>query len=350
MNAMNAATTPRSAGDERLVVLDAERATARIKGARVADLGRFLRQGDLVVLNDSATLPASIPGLLHGRAVEARLARRVQDEGHRGRFWAVLFGEGDFRTRTEKRALPPPAQPGDTLHALGMSLRVVHVDPEHPRFVEVDVVPAGTGSVTAAIVRAAHPVQYAYIPKALETWDVQTSFATRPWSFEMPSATRPLTWARVRELRARGIGVVALSHGAGLSSTGDARLDARLPLPEPYEIPHATADAVNATRARGGRVIAAGTSVVRALESSADLPHNAGRVTAETRETSWRAGPETTLRVVNGILTGLHVPGESHFDMLQAFASRADLERALGHASRIGCHAHEFGDAMLVLR
>jgi S-adenosylmethionine:tRNA ribosyltransferase-isomerase len=161
----------------------------------------------------------------------------------------------------------------------------------------------------------------------------------------MPSAGWALSARLLEELRAEGVGVAWLTHAAGLSSTGDAALDAALPLPERYDIPAATVDAVHAARASSARVLAVGTTVVRALESAA-----AGGVL--------RSGPGVTdlrlhagyrPRVVDGILTGVHEKGTSHFDLLGVFASAGVLEDALRHAEEQGYLGHEFGDAMLVL-
>jgi S-adenosylmethionine:tRNA ribosyltransferase-isomerase len=156
---------------------------------------------------------------------------------------------------------------------------------------------------------------------------------------------RPLTWRVLQEVRARGIGIVPLTHAAGLSSTGDAAIDAALPLPERFDIPGATVAAVARTRAAGGRVVAVGTTVVRALEGAAA----GGSLIAGEGETGLRIARGYRPRVVDGLLTGVHVPGESHFDLLQAFASDALLRDALAHAEREGYLAHEFGDSCLIL-
>jgi S-adenosylmethionine:tRNA ribosyltransferase-isomerase len=178
----------------------------------------------------------------------------------------------------------------------------------------------------------------------------------------MPSAGRPLTWDVLLALRRAGVAIARLTHAAGLSSTGDDALDRALPWPERYELPRETLDAIAAARARGGRVIAAGTTVVRALESAAleaDLHAGATRTGAQPRAgvelragsgiATLRLGPESKLRVVDGILSGLHAPGESHFELLQAFAPRERLVRAIELAAAQGLSAHELGDSCLIL-
>ena len=176
---------------------------------------------------------------------------------------------------------------------------------------------------------------------------MQTAYAARPWAFEMPSAGRPLSWEILLALRRRGVRWASLTHAAGLSATGDPALDAALPLPEAFEIPAATARAVAETRARNGRVVAVGTTVVRALEGAA-AQHD-GIVRAGRGETDLRITPAFRPRVVDGILSGAHAAHESHFQLLAAFAGAALLAAAAAQAERAGFLTHELGDSMLVL-
>ena len=188
----------------------------------------------------------------------------------------------------------------------------------------------------------ARPVQYAYVERDVPLWHTQSVFAARPWAFEPASAGRPLTWPRLFALRDRGVRLARITHAAGLSSTGDPAIDAMLPLPERYEVPRETLDAIESTHPSGGRVVAVGTTVVRALESAA-------RTGAREGVTDLRIGAETRLHLVDGILTGMHAPTESHYDLLQAFASREVLDRAFAHAEERGYLCHEFGDSALIL-
>jgi len=163
---------------------------------------------------------------------------------------------------------------------------------------------------------------------------------------EMPSAGRPLRWSQLLQLRRQGISVVSLTHAAGLSSTGDAALDGALPLAEHFEIPQATAEAISQAKRSGGRVVAVGTTVVRALEGSFA---QRGHLLASAGRTDLRIGPGFRPKVVDGLLTGIHEPGTSHFELTQAFASAGLLERAQAHAAARGYLSHEFGDSMLIL-
>jgi S-adenosylmethionine:tRNA ribosyltransferase-isomerase len=185
--------------------------------------------------------------------------------------------------------------------------------------------------------RVGKPIQYAYVDHELELWEVQTAFAERPWSVEMPSAGRALSWAVLNALRERGIRFATLTHAAGISSLGSPAVDGLLPFPEPYEIPQATSRAIE----RAQRVIAVGTTVMRALEGSGGRP---GRgVTTLKIDAAYHP------RVIDGLLTGIHEPGTSHHRALEAFVPPALLEESDALARREGYVGHEFGDSMLVL-
>jgi S-adenosylmethionine:tRNA ribosyltransferase-isomerase len=167
-------------------------------------------------------------------------------------------------------------------------------------------------------------------------------FAAEPGSAEMPSAGRAFTRETVRTLRERGIGIAPL-----VLHTGVASLEAdEAPYPERYRVPAATADAVNRTRAAGGRIIAVGTTVVRALETVAGAD---GIVTPGEGWTELVVTPERGVRVVDAILTGLHAPRASHLAMLEAIAGRGHLARAYAAALRHRYLWHEFGDLHLIL-
>jgi S-adenosylmethionine:tRNA ribosyltransferase-isomerase len=158
----------------------------------------------------------------------------------------------------------------------------------------------------------------------------------------MPSASRPFTPELVTELAARGVLIAPLTLHAGVSSL-EADED---PYPEPYDVPPATARLVNHVRAYGGRVIAAGTTVVRALETAAA---SSGEVAPSAGWTSHVVTPETGVQVVDGLLTGLHEPRSSHLRMLAAFAGSELLSRCYQVAITSGYLWHEFGDAHLLL-
>lgn len=337
---MTPAAWPREPREEtRLLVVEGE--SRLFRHTTIADLPRVLQAGDLLVVNDAATLPASLPARVTGGApIELRLAA-AHDERD---WWAVAFGPGDWQQRTEDRPPPPALDEGDTL-AVGAELRaqVREVSPVSSRLLRLRFDAEGAG-LWSALYRAGRPVQYSYVEAPLALWHVQTSYRSRPWAVEMPSAGHALTAALLQRVRARGVSVGWLTHGAGLSSTGDAALDAALPLPERYDVPAATVDAVERARRARGRVVAVGTTVVRALESAA----GGGTLRAGPGTADLRLDSSSRLRVVDGILTGMHEPGSAHFRVLGALAPPALLEEAWREAEARGYLAHEFGDAMLV--
>jgi S-adenosylmethionine:tRNA ribosyltransferase-isomerase len=162
----------------------------------------------------------------------------------------------------------------------------------------------------------------------------------------MPSAAWPLTLDLLDALRRRSIALARLTHAAGLSATGDPVLDALLPLPERTDVPEETVVAVGRAKASGNRVVAIGTTVVRALEGRVA---EEGGLRAGPGVTRLRIGPVHQPRVVDGLLSGLHEPGESHFELLRAFAPTPVLEAAASRARAEGFRGHEFGDLCLIL-
>jgi S-adenosylmethionine:tRNA ribosyltransferase-isomerase len=339
------ASEPRAHESLRLLVVEPP---GDARPTRASSLPWLLAPGDLLVVNDAATLPASLFTTTEtGEAVELRFVE-APDTALGAR--AVVFGAGDYRTRTEDRPPPPRLAPGVRLRAGDLAVTVGARSPISPRLIEVTLALADGSRprdrVWAALVRAARPVQYAHVPRPLALWDVQNVYAGAPWAVEMPSAGRALSAATLAALRARGVAVRAVTHAAGLSATGDVAIDARLPLPERWRVPDETARAVTAARARGGRVIAVGTSVVRALETAARA--GGGRVAAGEGITDLILGPGVPRLATDAILTGVHDEGTSHFGLLEAFAPARTLRRALEIAEREGFVGHELGDAWLV--
>jgi S-adenosylmethionine:tRNA ribosyltransferase-isomerase len=339
------ATHPTQRPDSaRLLVIDAG---GEMNHADRGDFVRHLRPGDLVVANDAATIPAGLYGVHEpsGEGIEVRLAGRNSlafDDIRE--VVAVVFGEGDHRTPTEHRPLPPTFQPGDRL-TLGPLRATVLRTLRHPRLpaLAFDGAPE---EIWSGIARHGHPIQYAYMEESLALWDVWSKVAAQPVAFEPPSAGFLLDWRLLADLREGGIGFATLTHAAGISSTGDPALDARLPFDEPYRIPESTVRAVEATRAAGGRILALGTTVARALEHAArdgELRSGAGVATQ-------RIGAETRLRVVDALVTGVHEPGESHYELLRAFTDEVTLRRMTASLKREGYRSHEFGDSVLVER
>jgi len=325
----------------KLLIVDAQGHMRDVPRSRLASL---FNPGDLVVANDAATLPASLSGkhVASGEPIEIRLAAWVS-VGDPTRFIALVFGAGDHRMRTEDRAAPPSLSPGDCF-SLGPLVATIERLLGHPRLVALHFRGKGE-TVLGGIARHGRPIQYAHVAEPLSLWDVWTRIAAHPIAFEPPSAGFAIDWRTLGAWRRRGIGFVTLTHAAGISSTGDPVLDVQLPFDEPYRIPEATAAAVNQAKADGRRIIAVGTTVVRALVSAEGAD---GIVRAGEGVASGRIGRQTRLRVVDAILTGVHQAGESHFELLQAFADDALLSDISALAMSRGYRTHEFGDSMLI--
>ena len=327
----------------KLLAADREGALRHVARARFADL---LRPGDLVVANDAATMPASLTGqhAATGEPVEVRLAGRGSLAAHDVcRFSAVVFGAGDFHQRTEDRPLPPALGAGDRL-VLGPLRAVVEKVLRHPRLIALRF--EGTPDrIWAGLARHGRPIQYAHVPAPLALWDVWTPIAGPPVAFEPPSSGFAIDWRMLGSLAARGAGFATVTHAAGISSTGDAGLDGLLPFDEPYRIPGAAADAIRRAREGGGRVIAIGTTVVRALEHRAS---DDGCVRAGEGLATQRIGAGSRLRVVDAILSGTHEPGTSHYELLRAFADDATLRRMEAELDARAYRTHEFGDSVFV--
>jgi S-adenosylmethionine:tRNA ribosyltransferase-isomerase len=328
--------------DTRLLCVEPGRPS--FEDRRFSELPALLAKGDLLVVNDAATLPASLCGWIEGSAVEVRLA----SEGATSCDWtAVLFGAGDWRQRTEDRPPPPTLTAGDVVRfAEGLSARIERVFDLSPRLVSLRFDREGD-DLWSAIYRVGRPVQYSYLCGPLSLAHVQTAFGARPCSAEMPSAGRPLTAPLLRDLRLRGISVASLTHAAGLSATGDPAVDEALPFPEAYDIPPATVDAIRRTREGQGRVVAVGTTVLRAIEGCAAA--HGGEVQPGAGLTDLRVSRGFEPAIVDGLLTGVHDPGTSHFDLLGAFAPEPVLLAAHRYAEGLGYLGHEFGDACLIL-
>jgi S-adenosylmethionine:tRNA ribosyltransferase-isomerase len=352
----------------RLLLLD--RDTGALRHHRFDELPLLLEPGDLVVANDSRTLPASLLGRTEGGVpLEVRLAARaagrdgpegsgeprggapVDREGS-GERWAALplgvpaDGGDPALVPTDARPAAPPLRAGERLSfAGGLTATVLGRHEEAPPLVWL-AFDAGGERLAEALHRAGRPVRYAYVPRPWPLHHYQTLFAAAPGSAEMASAGRPFTVQTVRALRDRGVGLATISLHAGLSTYGDPSVDRRFVPPEAYRVPAATAAAIDRCRAAGGRVVAVGTTVVRALETAA----GGGTVRAGAGVSRLRIGPGHRLLAVDGLLTGLHEPEASHLDLLGAFVDPEVLGRAYSAALDAGYLWHEFGDVCLVLR
>jgi S-adenosylmethionine:tRNA ribosyltransferase-isomerase len=337
-----AAAAVQRPADGKLLVVDA---SGQITHRHRADVPALIDAGDLVIANDAATLPASLFGvhLPTTNPIEVRLAGRGSLLPQETRFTAVVFGAGDFRTPTEHRPLPPALSPGNVLQ-LGPLRAVVRTVLGHPRLVEIEF-QHSIDQTWEGLARHGRPIQYAYVPQPLAIWETWTQIASLPVAFEAPSAGFVLDWRVIDAIRARGARFATITHAAGISSTGDADLDALLPLDEPFFIPASTAALIEETRDRGGRIIAIGTTVVRALEDAAARD---GRVRPGMFVATLRVGRLSRLRIVDALITGQHEPGTSHYELLRAFLDDDVLERVTDEANARHYRTHEFGDSLFI--
>jgi S-adenosylmethionine:tRNA ribosyltransferase-isomerase len=330
--------------DAKLLVVDSQRNLIHVPRTAFVE---FLRPNDLVIANDAGTLPASLSGVHQptGKNIEVRLAgRRSLDPMDVKHFSAIVFGEGDFHLRTEDRSLPPTLRAGDTLE-LGPLHAIVEARLGHPRLVSL-LFDGTPDRIWAGLASHGRPIQYSHMQTSLELWDVWTRIGGPPVAFEPPSASFILDWHVLSDIREHRAAFATITHAAGISSTGDEDLDHLLPFDEPYHIPEATAQAVELTRHRDGRVIAVGTTVVRALEAAAT---DDGHLRNGNGVAKGKIGPATRLRVVDAILSGTHEPGTSHYELLRAFLEDSTLELATNELIAHDYKTHEFGDSVLIL-
>jgi S-adenosylmethionine:tRNA ribosyltransferase-isomerase len=340
---MRAASLPvQRPSDAKLLMVDSP---GNIEHHARSEFANLLRPGDLVVANDAATLPASLSGRHSrtGRRIEVRLAGRDSLSEFK-QFSAVVFGEGDFRTRTECRSKPPALNPGDRLE-LGSLRGAVARLLNHPRFILLQF-DGSPREIWEGLARHGRPIQYAHVPAPLEVWDTWTPIAGPPVAFEAPSAGFVLDWSVLASMSARKIRFATITHAAGLSSTGDPELDQLLPFAEPYRISRSTALMIKDAQASGGRIIAIGTTVVRALEHTAAMCD--GCVPPGERLATQRLGASSRLRVVDAILSGTHERGASHYELLRAFVDDETLARIDQELNACDYRTHEFGDSVFL--
>ena len=324
--------------DARLLVAT----TSAMIDTTFAALGEFLAAGDVLVVNTSATLPAAVPvegpafgrggpeGLLLHLGTELPGGLRLVELRRATGFGSSPFGDGRPGTlRLPGRGRAELLSPWPPTPAEG---------PTRLWIARLDL----PGDLLVWLADHGHPIRYG---EPTEPWPItayQTVFATEPGSAEMPSAARGFTAELVTALVSAGVFVAPLLLHCGVSSpeAGEA------PQPERYRVPASTAAVVNAARAAGRRVVAVGTTAVRALETVTD---ETGTVHPGQGWTELVVTPERGVRVIAGLVTGWHEPEASHLDLIAAVAGPDLLERSYASAHTLGYHGHEFGDFHLIL-
>ncbi|MFD8454781.1 S-adenosylmethionine:tRNA ribosyltransferase-isomerase [Streptomyces coelicoflavus] len=319
------------------------------------ELPGLLRAGDLLVVNTSPTLAAAVDG----RVGHARVVVHFSTRGDDGR-WAVELrepdGSGTTRARadvtgtTRARAETVEGRgcggPAGTKVRLPGGARLVLEEPLSARGERLWWARVSGAEVPALLREHGRPIRYSYTERDQPLSVYQTVFALPPGdgagSAEMPSAARPFTARLVAELVSRGVQFAPVTLHTGVASAESHEP----PYPERFAVPEASARLINAVRAGDGRVVAVGTTAVRAVESAVGSD---GVVRARAGWTDLVVTPERGVRVVEGLLTGLHEPEASHLLMLEAVAGRAAIDRGYDAAVRGRYLWHEFGDVHLLL-
>ncbi len=293
----------------------------------------FLAPGDLVVVNTSATIPAALDAVdRDGTRVVVHLSTRLD-----GDLWVV---ERRRRTSTGTSRWAGVSEPG--VLTVGTDASVELLEP-YGGSARLWVARLALPKATLTwLGRHGRPIRYDYVPRPWPLSSYQTVYATEPGSAEMPSAGRPFTAEVIAALVARGIAVTPIVLHSGVAS-----LEAdETPYPERVQVPEWTAARVNATRAAAGRIVAVGTTVVRALESAASP---GGTLAGLDGWTDLVIGPDRPATVVDGIITGWHEPETSHLQLLESIAGRDALERSYSASLTEHYLFHEFGDSHLIL-
>ncbi len=314
--------------------------TDAVTHARFRDFPDFLAPGDVVVINTSGTLNAALPALSPaGYAWELHLSTHLP-----GDLWSA-----EVRVVAGKATRPLRADLAGVTLALpaGGRARILSPYPAHS---------SAPGMVSRLWIAALDlplpwrdyldqygtPIRYSYVPEAWPNAYYQTVYATEAGSAEMPSAGRAFTPEIITRLVANGVQVVPLLLHTGVASLEDHEP----PYEEWYRVPEPTARAVNAAREAGGRVVAVGTTVVRALVTVADAR---GHIHPGTGWTDLVITPQRGVRAVDALLTGLHEPRASHLAMLAAIAGIPHLRHTYAEALRERYLWHEFGDLHVIL-
>jgi S-adenosylmethionine:tRNA ribosyltransferase-isomerase len=334
--ALEAAGPPEARGGARdgVRLLVARRVDGTVEHARFSSLYEILDPGDLLVVNVSATLAASVAGRRRdGSAVRVNFATRAPglDES-----WRVV------ELRSADGARPARGWAGESVALAGDTAELELVAPyaSGSRLLLAQL--HGDRSVAELLAAHGGPIRYGYVERPWPLDAYQNVYALQPGSAEMPSAGRPFTERLITRLVARGTAVAPITLHTGISSPERHEP----PFPEQYEVPDLTARQVELTRASGHRVIAVGTTVVRALETVAGPD---GSLSRGAGWTDLVIEPDTDIRAVDGMITGWHEPEASHLQMLSAIAGPELLERSYEEALRSGYLWHEFGDSHLIL-
>jgi len=291
------------------------------------DLPRFLERGDLLVVNVSATVPSALRARTRGASDDKTYTLSIST-----------------RLSTGRCVVEPrrhEARPGEILELPAGATAMLHMPYRSSnRLWEATL--SGTGDIIAYLYAYGKAISYQHMRDEWPIEAYQTVYASEAGSAEMPSAGRPFTQGMLERLIALGVGIAPIVLHTGVSSPERDEP----PYAEQFKVSEETAARVRMTCARGGRVIAVGTTVVRALESAATGP---SRIEAANGWTERIVSSESPLRIVDAMITGLHEPRSTHLAMLEAIAGPQHVDAAYHAALDGGYLWHEFGDSHLIL-
>jgi S-adenosylmethionine:tRNA ribosyltransferase-isomerase len=318
--------------DVRLLV--AHRRGTTVAHHRFRDLASVLEAGDVLVVNTSATVPAALAARVRGRSATVHLSSRLPAE-----LTVVELRRGPEGTTEPWLDADPGVEV--TLPA-GAQVHLLAPLPGQQRTRLWVARLEGTGDLDAYLAAHGRPIRYRYVDRPWPLDAYQTVFARHPGSAEMPSAGRPFSIELVAELVVAGVGFAPVTLHCGVSSpeAGEAPYD------EWFRVPAASADTVNTARQRGRRVIAVGTTAVRALGSVCD---DQGMVHPGQGWTDLVVSPERPVAAIDGLITGWHEPRASHLSLIESVAGPELLAASYRAALDERYRWHEFGDSHLVL-
>jgi S-adenosylmethionine:tRNA ribosyltransferase-isomerase len=316
--------------------------TDQVRHIRFYNIDKYLNEGDILVINTSRTRNSALmASRADGTPLEIHLSTHFDDD-----LWTVELRTIDelgktkhFEGAREDEILNLPGAASAILQGPYTSDCIDHSPPSETLWLAKLIFPY---QVDDYLERHGFPIRYNYVKEKWPLSFYQTVYATEPGSAEMPSAGRPFTPRVLKRLKSRGIQIAPLVLHTGVSNIESHEP----PYKEFYRVPAETALMVNEARAAGHRIVAVGTTAIRALET---VTNGDGKTHAGEGWTCLVITPQRGLRAVNALITGMHEPEASHLAILEALAGRSHIKTAYEEALRKGYLWHEFGDLHLIL-
>lgn len=310
------------------------------------NLSHYFSSDDIIIVNNSAVIPGSFHGIHYpsNKHVELRLIRFLGDRRTDFRRWeAIIYGQGTWRTPTENRLNPPDIQLGDffifdelvaEVQERSLDNRILTIAFQEEQ-----------NKLLSKIYKYGKLIQYSYLNDDLHLWDHQTIFSSYPVSVEPSSSLFQLNWKIIEKLHEKGVEIIPITHAISISNTGILSLDKCMPLPERYWLSKKSAERLNIAKEDNKNFIAFGTSMTRALEA---MMSSHSTFKAGSQQVNLVLNKDYSLKITNGLLTGMHMINESHINLLQSFLSLEKISDAYNKAIRKKFLWHEHGDSMLI--